>query len=176
MRKMIVCIILIATLTFVACHKKDPQTMSMPSDFAISFSYGMNDNRLNFLDTYKGIIQKDLISDGIATVDYVVPKDDLKEIYAQICEFKINKITKSMTSENLAFMNSGIRIIPCTKYYIAFTAEGVEYNITGDETATSYINKNKEAKNFCTFISYMLDYISSTEEYKSLPKANGAYE
>lgn len=172
MKKLLFFTVIITTIVLTACKKNDTQTM--PDDFAISFSYGINSNQMNILDSYKGTIQKDLIWGGVATVDYLIKKDDLNKIYSKLNEFKIYEIESDMTSSNLATGNNTISIEPCTKYNMSFTINGIDYNVTGDVTSSYY--KNEQANHFYAFITYMTKYIESTEEYKSLPKVEGGYD
>jgi hypothetical protein len=157
-------------MSITSCSKEENviQT-SMPDDFALSFSYGPNENQYNILDTYTGIIQKDLIANGKDDVDYIIPEDDLNEIYSQICKYKIYGITDYMKSSNFF-------ITPTKLYEIKFTINGVDYNVTGDYSAMFNQENSEQADNFCDFVTYMTEYIESTEEYKSMPEPVGGYQ
>ncbi len=178
MRKIVSLIIFISTIILVACSKEDNNTIlsNIPNDFALSFSYGIDKSQLNILDTYKGTIQKDLILDGLADIDYLINEDNLEKIYSMIRQCRIYEITKNMTSENLTTTDERIAIEPCTYYNINFTINGTEYNVAGDSTVFSYKDTNIQAEDFCTFIAYIIQYLESTQEYKSLPEANGGYD
>lgn len=170
LKKIIFLSMIFSTIMISACTKNDTETSttSTPDDFAISFYYGINDNQYNMLDTYIGEIQKDLISNGKKNIDYVIPEDDLNDIYTQICKYKVYEITDYMTSPELSFS-------PISRYEISFTINGVDYYIAGDYSAMFYQNKSEQANNFCDFVTYMTDYIEETDEYKSLPEAEGGY-
>ena len=178
MKKVGLLIIFISTIILVSCGKEDINKIpsKMPNDFALSFSYGIDKNQLNTLDTYKGTIQKDLILDGIADTDYLINEDNLKKIYSMVRQCRIYEITKNMTSENLTTTNERFSIAPCTYYNINLTIKGKEYNVAGDATVFSYKDTNIQAKDFCEFVTYITQYLESTQEYKSLPEANGGYD
>ena len=178
MRIVVQLIIFISTMILVSCSKKDIDTIPsiMPNDFALSFSYGVDESQLNILNTYKGTIQKDLILDGIADIDYLINEENLEKIYSMIRQCRIYEITKTMTSENLTTTNERISIEPCTYYNINFTIKGTEYSVAGDATVFSYKDTNIQAKAFCEFLTYIIQYLNSTQEYKSLPEGNGGYD
>ena len=144
-----------------------------PSDFAIYYSDWIVNK--NILDTYEGYIQKDLIENGVDRVDYDISDDILQSIYDKIIELDLCSIDKEMTSANLTTSDKIYGVEPCTHYEIKFTINGKIYTITGDETANSHKN-NENAKSFCEFISFMRQIIISTDEYKSLPEAQGGYQ
>ena len=178
MRKIVFLIIFLSTILLVACSKEDNNTLpiTMPNDFAISYSYGIDKSQLNIIDTYKGTIQKNLVLDGIADIDYLISENDLEKLYSSIRECKIHEITLNMTSKNLATNNSFMATFPCVYYYINFIINGIEYNVVGDNSVFGYINTNKQAENFYTFVTYITGYLASTQEYKSLPEMNGGYD
>lgn len=143
----------------------------MPEDFTIWFSYSIDPDRPNALDTSKGRIYKDLIMDGVVESYFTISEEALSEIYQKLREFEINKISKDMTSINLA-KSGNIMMSPCVKYLIVFRVDDVEYTVTGDSTAFLY----PEGKNLKKFCDYMTEFLQATEEYQSLPKAVGGYD
>lgn len=148
---------------------------NMPDDFDIYYSEWINVDNKNIFDTYNGYIQKDLITAGTSKVKYSATKEVLDSIYQEIIKLNVCSIDKEMTSSKLTKTNSIVGMSPCTYYEINFTIDGKKYTILGDETSDLYINENEQANSFCSFIQFMKNLIHSTEEYKSLPEAEGGY-
>jgi hypothetical protein len=143
----------------------------MPDDFSIYYSCSYNPDQPNALDTYKDKLYKDLILDGIATVDYKINEEKLQEIYEMLKSCEIYKIRQDMNSQTLTG-SGGIMYSPCEKYVISFTINSCDYTVTGDSTAFIY----PAGKDFKAFCNYMKEFIKSTEEYKSFPDARGGYD
>lgn len=90
-------------------------------------------------------------------------------------ECSLDKIKKNLTSTELAQGDEITFVEPCTYYKVTFTALGKTYTVSGDYTMRDYVNKNKDAENFWNFIVFIRDIYRSTDEYKSLPEAEGGY-
>ena len=88
----------------------------------------------------------------------------------------MDMITKEMTSAQLTNDNTMIAVTPLTRYLIQFTANGQAYTVSGDYTARAYIAENNEAARFITVADYLYHVMTDSEEYKSLPEAEGGYD
>ncbi len=167
----------------ISCTNSEPNNSAqttydskiMPADFDIYFSEWINADNKNIFDTFNGYIQKDLISAGTAKVKYTATEEVLDSIYQEIIKLNMCSIDKEMTSSKLTKTNSIVGISPCTYYEINFTINGKKYTILGDGTSDYYKNENEQANSFCSFIQFMKNLIHATEEYKSLPEAEGGY-
>ena len=174
-------LIMLAFVFLVGCGKYSSDAdvtglpTDMPEDFNITYEDWIAESNKNIFDTYEGYIQKDLVISGTAKADYT-PSDEVKaEIYSMVRECSLDKIKKNLTSTELAQGDEITFVEPCTYYKVTFTALGKTYTVSGDYTMRDYVNKNKDAENFWNFIVFIRDIYRSTDEYKSLPEAEGGY-
>lgn len=158
---------------FAGCSAVETDTKTFPDAFAIYFSCWINESQKNILDTYEGYIQKDLVELGVATTEYSASDEVLKSIYEQIGALDLTSIERVMTSKVLTTDDTGVAMEPCTYYEIRFTIDGTEYRISGDATAWYY--EDSDAASFTCFVEFMNDLMRSSEEYQSLPDAEGGY-
>lgn len=149
---------------------------AFPADFSIRFESWIVESNKEILDTKEGFVQKDLVMDGVAKADFSISDTALREIYCELLQKKIMEIDKSMTSESLTKNGQTIAMEPCTHYLLAFTLNGEAYTVIGDSTAWEYRKENAQAESFCSFVSYIREYLINTEAYASLPAANGGYD
>ncbi len=146
-----------------------------PTDFNIRFVSKYQAEEI--YDTYSGVIQKDLVLDGVATATFSPSGEAINEIYSKIIEYKILEISKTMSDDYLVG-EDGLHyaVTPCWSYEIRITANGKEYKIKGDDTAKGYTKTNSQAKSFMDFVDFMKLTMRETEEYKKLPEHRGAYD
>lgn len=149
---------------------------SMPEDFSVRFECWIVNARHNILDTGEGFVQKDLVNDGTAKTDYTADRKTLEAIYASLRSCALDLIVREMTSDALAKDELHYAVTPLTCYSVTFSACGTVYTVTGDATANGYISSDPEAAAFMTFIRYINVLLYNSEEYKSLPAANGGYD
>lgn len=148
----------------------------MPDDFAIVWEDWIEESNKNVFDTYKGYIQKDLITAGTARAEFTPSEEVKSEIYSMVRECALDKISRNLTSSELVGdRGEVVDVIPCTYYNVTFTALGNTYTISGDYTMSEYISEEEDAANFWNFIQFMSNLYRSVDEYKSLPEAEGGY-
>lgn len=184
MKKTLIALLLLLSFLLSGCNQlknissnsnPSKSEIKVPKDFSISFEFGYVKGKLNSLDTVKKVLTKDLLKKGIIKKKFNISKEDLASIYSKILSNNIKDIKYSMTSKNLTKTNMFTDINPLCIYKISFTCDGTVYNITGDETARSYIQENEQASNFCIIVDYLKKYYYSTKVYKSMPEAVGGY-
>lgn len=146
----------------------------MPDDFDICYQYWIGEK--NILDTYENYIQKDLVTLDPVQTEFIATEEEKQTIYEKIIELDIASINREMTSAVLTTDDTMMDVTPCTYYDIRFTIDGKEYHITGDETAHGYRDSDEDAGNFIEFTRFMIGFMTSTDEYASLPEAEGGYE
>lgn len=144
--------------------------------FAICYSNWIVLDNKNIYDTIGGYIQKDLVTEGIAAIDYIPDNETLSSVLNQISELDLLSIDREMTSIVLTDTDEAVGVEPCTHYEIIIQLGGMEYTIKGDSTAWHYKDTDSQAKSFTEFISFMNELMQNTVEYKSLPEAVGGYE
>ena len=59
---------------------------------------GIDTEQMNILDTYEGYIQKDLIRNGIAKVEYTPSDEEITAIYQKITELELWKVPSDVSA------------------------------------------------------------------------------
>ena len=155
------------------------QQLAAPEDFAIHFASWIDGNQRNIIDTYEGYIQKDLIFDGISKKDYNPSYVERCQLYQFVIGFEHRTdwdFSKEVTYDNYANEEISVSMNPLTKYYLKFTANGKTFEISGDATASECTDQSAEAAYFMQTIRGIANFYRNTEEYKSMPEAEGGYE
>ena len=146
---------------------------TMPEDFDFVLSYGVGGK--NVLDTYKNKFKKDLVMDGTATINYTLPDEAKREIYASFLKHGVHEMPELLTNET----RDGKYMMepsPSYKMFFTYTAGGVTHSVSwpkgrGD-TLRELPNQNN---NFISFVRGVARYMEKTEEYAAMPKAEGGY-
>jgi len=172
----VIVFVLSNSLTGCLPSEEEKNKPEYTDDFLFAFEFWINPAQINSLNTYTNEIQKDLINDGKAKIEYIPKREDLILIFNKIIDFNILDIDRSMTSTELTKTETFIEIIPKFTYKILIFIDGKEYIISGDQTANSYRDEDKDAKNFIEFCEFMTDFIIQTEEFKRLPEPSGGYD
>jgi hypothetical protein len=165
-RFLLVFLILIFSLIIIGCKKDDSLPEQITEDFNFSLQYGING--INEINTYENTITKDLILDGTKSIKFEIPKKDLGDVYSKLVELDIARISEKLVNKKLF-------ITPLTEYILTFTISKRKYTVSGDATMYS-LNGNEQVDDFSTFVKYVIDYVESTTEYKSLPEPEGGYD
>ncbi|MBQ8929889.1 MAG: hypothetical protein IKS27_05670 [Oscillospiraceae bacterium] len=151
-----------------------PQTM--PEDFRIRFSFWIDENRKNVMDTDTGEIQKDLVLDGTASGTFTPGQELLERIYDKLTACRLTGITEPVTSGNLTASDTMMAVVPNTFYEAEFQIGGETYRVTGDASAWAYRDSSTLAADFCDFMDFMGKTYRSLEAYQALPAASGGYD
>ena len=155
------------------------QQLAAPEDFAIHFETWIDGSQRNILDTYEGYIQKDLIFDGISKKDYNPSYVERCQLYQFVIGFEHRTdwdFSKEVTYDNYSDEEISVSMNPLTKYYLKFTANGKTFEISGDATASECTDQSAEAAYFMQAIRGIANFYRNTDEYKSMPEAEGGYE
>ncbi len=164
-------------LMLTSCGHIDNERPYTPDDFEIYFAHWIGEEQKNIIDTYNSVIQKDLVTDGVASCGFIPTDEELNRLYCMTLEFDLNEIDIVLDSEHLTENSEElVEVSPKTYYELKYTANGKTHTIKGDATMDAYIKSNKKADNFRNFIIEINKFVIETDEYKSLPEANGGYE
>ncbi len=144
--------------------------------FDICYSSWYLPGQKNIYDTVGETIQKDLVTNGVASTDYTPDEETLLSIWNQIAELELLSIDREMTSAVLTDSDQVIGIEPCVYYEIQIRIGTAEYSIKGDATAHYYKGTDPQAAHFTQFVAFMDQVMKGTPEYQFLPEAVGAYE
>lgn len=164
--------ILLITFFFIAKNNisKNINVLNQyPEDFnfCLNFStYGKNQ-----IDTYKGTFTKDLVLDGIKTIDFHIPVSVKKDIYKMMMDINIISFPDRLKVD-------GMFVTPSCDYKLTTTINGRVKNIIWEDGFFTSMTENlpKENVKFLELVKFISDYIYSTEEYKNMPKNNGGYD
>ena len=153
-----------------APSKEARQTMPevMPEDFGFSVRFGVGKN--NEINTFKGTVTKDLISDGTAKANISLTDEEMALIYEQM---KQNRITeeKKLIPEPVNGSICMIEPYEEDEWEIMLDGETITQSISG-----RYCDPTNDAKQLLALRDFVFSKIKSKEEYINLPDANGGYE
>lgn len=142
--------------------------IGMPSDFNFSIQFGVQ--KKNEINTFNGTVTKDLISDGMATTELSLTKEEMKNIYKKMLEINI--------AEAKQFTPKPINGTVCVQepheedeWKIIINGETITHLISGE-----YCEPTNDAKQLIELRNYVFNKIKSKGEYKSLPVSKGWYE
>lgn len=133
----------------------------MPEDFGFSVRYGVG--KKNEIDTFNGVVIKDLISNGTAKANITFSDKEMSEIYQKMKEINVLE-EKNFTS------NCAIEPNDETDWEIVFNGETLFHSIT------QYCDPTEDAVQFLELRDYVFDKVKSKKEYLKLPEAEGGYE
>jgi hypothetical protein len=137
----------------------------MPSDFNFSIEFGIGSK--NKIDTFKNIVQKDLISNGIVTTNLKLTQDEMGKIYQQMKDIKIMD-SKNLTPEQLDCITTPFET---DKWVIQVAGETKKLEWSGQ-----YCQVTEDAKELLALRKSVFELIKSKKEYTNLPDVKGGYQ
>ena len=95
--------LLLFSIVLIGCQDETNSTTqnmpeNMPSDFNFSIQFGVQ--KKNEINTFKGIVTKDLVVDGTTTTELIITEEEMKDIYKKMKEMNITE-TKDFTPKSL---------------------------------------------------------------------------
>ena len=121
---------------------------SMPEDFAVRFTWWYDTDRKSIMDTQEGLLQRDLVTEGTASVEFRPDTAD----------------------------DTLVAVMPNCWYEIRVTKNAEQYLICGDMTAAAYTQTDADAACFMKTVEALLGLVKGTSAWASLPEPNAAYE
>jgi len=140
---------------------------TMPDDFAVYFAFWINPEQKNFIDTYTGGIQKDLVLNGTQHGEFGPENGDLEVIYSKMQELSIFDLSGNIISDS-------VQVTPNEIFLIRYQINGHEYQVSGD--GTTELLDSAEGQNLHDFMEYLKNYMINTTDYKAMPAAEGGYD
>ena len=95
MGKRLLKVLLVSVLLLSGCswaNSKDAWPGEMPDDFAFSLNYGLYGK--NRVDTFTGVIRKDLIAAGAVEAPFEFTEQELHSIYRKMNQIRISETKK----------------------------------------------------------------------------------
>ena len=147
---------------------------TMPADFDFILTYGYGGT--NVLDTYSDTFTKDLIRIGTATIDFALPDETKREIYASLLENGVYEMPELLINET---RNGKYEMVssPSYKMLFTYTANGVTRSVNWPQGRDKPHQDMPDQNNsFTRFVIGVAKYMEKTEEYAAMPQAEGAYQ
>jgi len=146
------------------------QTMpdEMPDDFGFSVSFGYG--KKNEINTFKGTVTKDLIDDGIATIDLVLSDAELLEVYEKMKEIEVMQ-PKKFNPKPMTGESCEQEPYEEDEWEIMIDGETIEHYISG-----KYCEPTEDAKQFHALRNFVYNKIKNKDDYRELPEASGGYD
>lgn len=154
-----------------------------PADFAIEFTQGMGAD--NKLDTKNGTVSKLISPSNYASSTHEFTDRDKQIMWSIIAE---NELLSADTSvkydsgyagkimEKLAGEYDFYETEPCTNFSITITANGKKYTISGTDDVFQAAPLDDTINGIKSLDEHLLNYLTSTAEYKSFPQSEMEYE
>src|SRR5690625_2910653 len=133
----------------------------MPEDFGFSIQYGVG--KKNEIDTFRGVVIKDLIANGTAKANITFSDKEMSEIYEKMKDINV--------LEEKNFISScGSVPYEENEWKIILNGETVTHSIR------EYCDPTKVAEQFLELRNYASDKVKNIQEFTQLPKAKGGYD
>lgn len=149
-----------------------PSPTPTTKNFNFIFRYGVGAN--NELDTFKGILTKDLVSGDPPTItaSLILTENDLLRIYNKMIKIDFfnypdNFISVAPPGEY------GLSTSPSSSYYFKVVYDSKTKELTWKDE--SYYPKDEKRMKLLELTTFIQEIIESKEEYKKLPEIRGGY-
>lgn len=135
----------------------------MPDDFNFSLTYGTYGKQK--IDTFNDIVVKDLVVDGTVEAKISLTEEEMNQIYQEMLninimgELDLNKDEECVTEPP-----------SLSKWNIQIDGETKTFNYS------TYCDLPKDGRKLLKLEDFIHSIIIEKDEYKKLPKVNGAYE
>ncbi|MDD3865192.1 MAG: hypothetical protein WC479_08125 [Candidatus Izemoplasmatales bacterium] len=169
MRKLFLAFMLALTVFGVyGCQGIAPMPEKMPDDFDFTIAWGIN--KLNSYNSRTNLLIKDIGDEGSASVPLFITDDKMNEIYDNLLAIDILSYPHEVNLYGESYM-----ITPSFQIEIIIMYKWGSYTINipcVDEMDGEEIVTGQELLAVCKEI---VEYIKSTDEYKSLPPSSTIY-
>ncbi|MFT4414346.1 hypothetical protein ACLM5H_10855 [Fredinandcohnia humi] len=140
----------------------------MTDDFGFSIRFGVG--KRNEINTFEGIVTKDLLTAGAITAKITLTEKELEEIYEKMEEINIVETKKLIPSH----LNESICVqepYEEDEWKIIINGETFTQSVSG-----TYCEPTMDAKQLLKIRNYVFNIIKSKDAYKELPESEGAYQ
>jgi len=174
-------LVVLLVVAFSGCENSDravvQQAESMPTDFNFTLKFGYAGK--NVIDTYQGTFTKDLIINGTETIPFVIPEEKMKEIYASFVANSIIDLPGDInTAAEIPIEAITVWTTPADSYSLIYTCKGVTQTILCEDGGPwdADTGPPEVYHRLKGFISFVREYIYSTEDYQNMSPAEGGYD
>ena len=171
---MMLAIILVACTDTTSKNEPSPSSKTnlssstMPDDFgfSVSFGYGKKDE----INTFNGTVTKDLIADGIVTIDLVLSDAEMLKVYEKMKEINVMN-SKQFTPKPIIGERCEQEPYEEDEWKIIMDGKTVEHHISG-----KYCEPTEDTRQFYALRNFVFSKIKNKDEYIELPEASGGYD
>ncbi|MBB3113099.1 hypothetical protein FHS18_005202 [Paenibacillus phyllosphaerae] len=160
----LVALFIVFALVFVGCNTTNKMPKEIPDDFAFSVQFGIGSK--NVIDSFNGVVIKDLIVAGTAEAKINFTQEEMLNIYEKM------KIINVLGSKDFVDDMSCSRE-PSGDDVWKIRINGNEQTI---QWSSEYCELSDDAKHFEDLRNFVLDIVKEKDEYKTLPEPKGGYE
>jgi hypothetical protein len=165
----LVSMILIAAVLLTGCTSALPDEGNsmpeqMPGDFAFSVHFGFGGK--NAIDSFRGIVVKDLISAGTAEASLTFTNEEMASIYEKMKEIDV------LGPKHFAGDSRCTRV-PAGEDTWKIRMNGKERTI---RVPLQHCVTPKDAQQMIDLRNWVLNIVKEKDAYKTLPEAEGGYE
>jgi hypothetical protein len=161
----IICIFTILSSVILGCSTEvSVKTIQdMPEDFDFILSYGTYGKQK--IDTFKDVVVKDLVEDGVFEANISLTEEEMKQIHHEMV--KIN-VMGELDLEEDKECNVEPPSISVWEIHMDGNTKSFSYQ--------SYCDYPEDALKLLKLEEYIHNIVSTKEEYKELPESRGGYE
>ena len=165
--KKIILLTIIASLIFSisGCTNADQLPEQMPEDFSFYIEWGYS---LSSYDSATGILRK--MSGEKYVTTYMMSDEELKNVYELIRDMKPERYG-DWIGNSLEYQEAD----PCMDICLTIRAGNVEKTIEAKAAADLSSGKSPRAKRYFETVKKIVDILTSTDEWKSLPPYTNVY-
>lgn len=158
-------ILILVALTCSGCSTETSGEIKqdMPADFNFKVSYGTYGKQK--IDTFNGVVVKDLVEDGTIKADIALNENEMRQIFKEMVDMDIMDGIKLEEFEE------------CATEPASYTGWTIQMN---GETKTfdfsTFCENSTEIRDLIELEEFIHEIVLAKNEYKELPEANGSYE
>jgi hypothetical protein len=171
MRKRAVVIMVLAALLLAACGKKAKKE----KDFSFTYSYWYDPGQKTVFSTEQGLIQKDLVTAGVATADWSIPEEDLTELRRLTEEYDVPALAEEL-GKRTRTEGEFYAVFPELTYELSYVLDGEECRLTVRGSEMLSIAADPKLSKLVIFFEKFEAILTAQEVYVSMPAAVGAYQ
>ncbi len=135
----------------------------MPADFNFKVSYGTYGKQK--IDTFNGVVVKDLVEDGTIKADIALTENEMRRIYKEMIDMDIMDDLKLEEFEE------------CATEPASYTAWTIQMNgETKSFDFSTFCENSNEIRKLLELDEFVHKIVLEKDEYNELPEANGSYE
>jgi len=120
LRKTIILLMIFLIAGLSSCVNDNSDDLLIPNDFNFSISFGING--YSKIDTYNGTFTKDLVKGGTETIPFIIPVEQMQEIYNAFMKFHVSELPDDINEYAMESIGENWDgFIPASNYTLTYT-------------------------------------------------------